>query len=72
MHLLSPVVQDTDENDPNCVNYLEEGMATYFAKRVTERETEDYSFCNNAMLQDEKYFTAYMRYMSLKKLMRKR
>jgi hypothetical protein len=68
VHLLSPVPQDTDENDVNRVNYLEEGMATYFAKCVTERETADYDFCNNAMLKDEKYFTAYMRYQSLQEI----
>lgn len=66
--MLSPVPQDTDSDDPNRVNYLEEGMATYFAKLVTEQETEDYDFCNKAMLKDEKYFTAYMRYLSLKKI----
>lgn len=44
VHLLSPIEQDDNE-----VNYLEEGMAGYFSKMVTERETGDLEYCDKAV-----------------------
>jgi hypothetical protein len=61
VHLISPVEQ-IDENE---TNYLEEGMATYFSKVITERETKDYEFCAIAFRKNPIYLKAYMLYMSL-------
>ncbi|HTH82133.1 MAG TPA: hypothetical protein VL490_04320 [Mucilaginibacter sp.] len=61
VHLISPVEQVAG----NEVNYLEEGMATYFSKIITERETKDYNFCASAFAKSPKYLKAYMLYMSL-------
>lgn len=61
VHLLSPVEQD----EGNEVNYLEEGMATYFSKIITERDTGDYDYCNSAFLNYPKYQEAYNLYNSL-------
>ena len=61
VHLLSPV----EQADGNEVNYLEEGMAVYLSKRITERELNDYHFCNRAITTHQHYYDAYMRYMSL-------
>ena len=61
VHLISPV----EQVEGNEVNYLEEGMATYFSKLITERETKDYEFCTLAFGKSPKYLKAYMLYMSL-------
>jgi hypothetical protein len=58
VHLLAPVEQDE-------VNYLEVGMATYFSKVITERDTKDYEFCDLAMARHPKYLKAYQLYVSL-------
>lgn len=61
VHLLSPV----EQSEGNEVNYLEEGMAVYLSKRITERECKDYNYCNAAIAKLPAYYQAYMRYMSL-------
>jgi len=61
VHLLSPI----EQVDGNEVNYLEEGMATYFSKIITERETKDYEFCAIMFGKSLKYLKAYMLYSSL-------
>ena len=61
VHLISPV----EQVEGNEVNYLEEGMATYFSKIVTERETNDYEFCALMFDKSPKYFKAYSLYLSL-------
>lgn len=61
VHLISPVEQD----EGNEVNYLEEGMATYFSKIITERETGDYEYCETEMAKQPKYLKAYQLYKSL-------
>lgn len=61
IHLLSPVEQD----EGNEANYLEEGMAVYFSKHITERETEDFKFCDPAIAKNERYARAYELYLSL-------
>jgi hypothetical protein len=61
VHLISPVEQIEGYE----VNYLEEGMATYFSKLITERETKDYDFCALAFGKSPQYLKAYMLYMSL-------
>lgn len=60
VHLLSPVEQDEDE-----VNYLEEGMAVYFSKMITERETGDSEYCDKALEKQENYKRAYDLYCKL-------
>lgn len=64
VHLISPVEQTAG----NEVNYLEEGMAVYFSKIITERETQDYEFCALAFGKSPKYLKAYMLYLSLKEI----
>lgn len=61
VHLLSPVEQVDDSE----VNYLEEGMATYFSKVVTERETGDLEFFDLAVAEESEYRKAYELYLSL-------
>jgi hypothetical protein len=61
VHLISPV----EQVEANETNYLEEGMATWFSKIITERETKDYEFCALAFGKSPKYLKAYMLYMSL-------
>ena len=61
VHLLSPV----EQVDGNEVNFLEEGMATYFSKLITERETGDYEYCETEMAKHPKYLKAYQLYLSL-------
>ena len=63
VHLLSPVEQD--EAEGNEVNYLEEGMATWFSKKITEEETKDLEYCDLAIAKDEKYEKAYGLYLKL-------
>ena len=60
---MSPVEQDEDEG--NEVNYLEEGMATWFSKKITEEETKDFEYCEPAIAKDEKYKKAYDLYLKL-------
>jgi hypothetical protein len=62
VHLLSPVEQKEDED---LANYLEEGMAVYFSKLITERETGDLEFCDVAIAKDAKYLKAYELYLAL-------
>jgi len=62
VHLLSPVEQNEDED---LVNYLEEGMAVYFSKLITERETGDLEFCDTAMAKQPEYLKAYQLYLQL-------
>jgi len=64
VHLLSPIVQE----DGNEVNYLEEGMATYFSKLITERMTQDYEFCEKALEKHPKYLRACSLYLALIKV----
>jgi hypothetical protein len=61
VHLISPV----EQVEGNEVNYLEEGMATYFSKIITERETKDYEFCAIMFAKSPKYLKAYSLYLSL-------
>lgn len=61
VHMLSPV---KDEND-NAVNYLEEGIATYFSKYITDRDTSDSEFAIGAIKSRENYHEAYELYLSL-------
>ncbi len=61
VHLISPV----EQVDGNEVNYLEEGMATYLSKIITERETKDYEFCATMFSKSPRYLKAYMLYLSL-------
>ncbi len=61
VHLLSPI----EQREGNEVNYLEEGLATYFSKYITERETGDYDFCNSAFEENERYLKAYQLYLLL-------
>jgi len=61
VHLISPV----EQVNGNEVNYLEEGMATYFSKIITERETKDYEFCAIMFGKSPNYLKAYMLYLSL-------
>ena len=61
VHLISPVEQD----EGNEVNYMKEGMATYFSKLITEYETGDYEYCDTAMAKHPKYLKAYQLYVSL-------
>jgi hypothetical protein len=42
---------------------LEEGMATYFSKIITERETKDYEFCAIMFGKSPNYLKAYMLYL---------
>ena len=63
VHLWSPVQQDEEEG--NEVNYLEEGMATWFSKRITERETNDLEYCGQEIEKNEKYKKAYELYLAL-------
>ena len=63
VHLLSPVEQDEDEG--NLVNYLEEGMACYFSKSITEKETADLEYCQLQFEKHEKYKKAYELFVSL-------
>jgi hypothetical protein len=62
VHLLSPVEIDNEENE---VNYLEEGMAVYFSKIITESETEDLDFCKAAIETHPQYLKAYDLYLAL-------
>lgn len=61
VHLIAPVEQVAG----NEVNYLEEGMATWFSKRITERATGDPDFCDAAIASAPKYLKAYQLYTSL-------
>lgn len=61
VHLLSPV----EQVHGNEVNYLEEGMATYFSKLITERDTGDYEFCQAAIANQAKYLLAFELYEAL-------
>jgi hypothetical protein len=61
VHLISPV----EQTEGNEVNYLEEGMATYFSKIITERETQDYDLCVSALGKSPKYLKAFLLYTSL-------
>lgn len=61
VHLLSRVEQD-EENE---VNYLEEGMATYFSRIITERETGDAAYCDAAIGKEATYLEAYTLYLQL-------
>lgn len=61
VHLLSPVEQDEGSE----VNYLEEGMATYFSQLITERDTGNYEFCPAALANRPNYLEAYELYKSL-------
>jgi hypothetical protein len=61
VHLLSPV----EQVEGNEVNFLEEGMAVYLSKRITERECKDYDYCNESITKHPQYLEAYLRYMSL-------
>jgi len=61
VHLLSPV----EQVDGNEVNYLEEGMATYFSKLITERDTGNYDFCAAAIANQHNYLLAFQLYESL-------
>ncbi|MCX2584794.1 hypothetical protein [Pedobacter sp. MR22-3] len=61
VHMLSP---EKDDND-KAVNYLEEGMATYFSKIITDRETSDQEFATSAIKGKEKYNEAFELYLSL-------
>lgn len=61
IHLLSPVEQDEGSE----VNYLEEGMATYFSKLITERDTGNSEFCTAALANRPNYLRAYELYESL-------
>jgi hypothetical protein len=62
VHLLSPVAIDKEEDQ---VNYLEEGMAVYFSKVITESETGDVDFCDAAIAKQTQYFKAYELYSGL-------
>lgn len=62
VHLLSPVEIDKEENQ---VNYLEEGMAVYFSKVITESETGDVGFCEAAIAKHPQYLKAYELYSAL-------
>lgn len=64
VHLLSPV----EQVDGNEVNYLEEGMATYFSKFIRERDTGDYEFCPSAIANQAKYLEAFELYETLAKV----
>lgn len=61
VHLLSPV----KDQEKEAVNYLEEGMATYFSKLITDRDTDDNEFAANAISQKEQYHQAYKLYFEL-------
>jgi hypothetical protein len=61
VHLLSPI----EQVDGNEVNYLEEGMATYFSKLITERDTGNYDFCHAAIANRPNYLRAFELYKSL-------
>jgi hypothetical protein len=61
VHLISPIEQTAG----NEVNYLEEGMATYFSKIITERDTHDYDIFTAALAKSPKYLKAYLLYLSL-------
>jgi len=61
VHLLSPV----EQTEGNEVNYLEEGMATYFSKLITEQETQDYDLYPSVLKKSPKYPKAYLLYTSL-------
>jgi hypothetical protein len=63
VHLLSPIEQDEEKGD--LVNYLEEGMACYFSKIVTEKETADLEYCELQFEKHEKYKKAYELFVSL-------
>ncbi len=63
VHLLSPVEQDEEKGD--LVNYLEEGMACYFSKVITEKETADLEYCELQFEKHEKYKKAYELLVSL-------
>lgn len=64
VHLLSPVMQD----EGNETNYLEEGMAVFFSKYITEKETGNIDFCDAAIAKNGKYQEAYQLYLSLHKI----
>lgn len=64
VHLISPIEQD----EGNEVNYLEEGMACYFSKVITERETDDKDFCDQAIHQFPKYQKALILYNELREI----
>jgi hypothetical protein len=64
VHLLSPVTQD----EGNEVNYLEEGMATYFSKITTETDTLDMEFCDPAIAKKTKYAKALELYNELREI----
>ena len=61
VHLLSPV----EQVDGNEVNYLEEGMATYFSKLITERDTGNFEFCQAAIAKHANYTRAFELYNEL-------
>jgi hypothetical protein len=61
VHLLSPVELKKDDE----INFLEEGMSTWFSKYITERETGDAEFCMPAIERDERYVKAYNLYQQL-------
>jgi len=60
VHLLSSIEIDKEENQ---VNYLEEGMAVYFSKLITESETLDLEFCDVAIANRPEYLKAYQLYL---------
>ena len=62
VHLISPVDQTEEEDEGN---YLEEGMAVYFSKLITERETGDLEFCDAAIANRPEYLEAYQLYLEL-------
>ncbi|MFC0317397.1 MULTISPECIES: hypothetical protein [Olivibacter] len=61
VHLLSPV----ELVKGNEINYLEEGMATFFSKLILEEITGDKEFFDFAIEKHEKYLKAYKLYLSL-------
>jgi hypothetical protein len=60
---LSPV----EQVDGNEVNYLEEGMATYFSKSITERDTGNCDFCSDSIANRPNYLKAFEFYELLAK-----
>jgi hypothetical protein len=64
VHLLSPIERGEDEG----ANNLEEGMAVYFSKLITERETGDHEFCDAAIEKYPNYVKAYQLYLELIKI----
>jgi len=61
VHLISPLVYAEEED----VNFLEEGMATYFSKLITERETGNFDIAILGMNQKPLYKDAYELYLKL-------